>query len=95
MYYNEAILIYITSFLFLGNLIVTIMDTEGNSYVRNNTISHKEFETVGRIVKYLSTALNVINSTDWTLRRSAERFASFTKFGNVAVHSTLRTAAQR
>ncbi|HHT9159681.1 MAG TPA: phosphoenolpyruvate carboxykinase [Candidatus Brocadiaceae bacterium] len=55
----------------------------------------KEFETVGRIVKYLSTAPNVINSTDWTLRRSAERFASFTKFGNVAVHSTVKNRSAK
>ncbi len=55
----------------------------------------KEFEAVTRIVKYLSTAPNVINSTDWTLRRSAERFASFTKFGNVAVHSTVKNRSAK
>src|SRR3989337_3947307 len=50
----------------------------------------KEFEAVKRIVNYLSGSQNVINSTDWTIRRSAERFASFTKYGNVAVHSTVK-----
>ncbi|MBM4065834.1 MAG: phosphoenolpyruvate carboxykinase (GTP) [Planctomycetes bacterium] len=54
-----------------------------------------EFEAVHRIVKYFSGAPNVINSTDWTLRRSAERFASFTKFGNVAVHSTVKNRSAK
>lgn len=54
-----------------------------------------EFEVVNRIVKYFSGAPNVINSTDWTLRRSAERFASFTKFGNVAVHSTVKNRSAK
>ncbi|HHT9137575.1 MAG TPA: phosphoenolpyruvate carboxykinase [Candidatus Wunengus sp. YC60] len=55
----------------------------------------KEFEAVNRIVKYFAGAPNVINSTDWTLRRSAERFASFTKFGNVAVHSTVKNRSAK
>src|SRR3989304_8006999 len=55
----------------------------------------KEFEVVNRIVKYFSGAPNVINSTDWTLRRSAERFASFTEFGNVAVHSTVKNRSAK
>ena len=55
----------------------------------------KEFEVVNRIVKYFSGAPNVINSTDWTLRRSAERFAAFTKFGNVAVHSTVKNRSAK
>ncbi|MCR4321787.1 MAG: phosphoenolpyruvate carboxykinase [Candidatus Brocadiaceae bacterium] len=54
-----------------------------------------EFEVVNRIVKYFSGAPNVINSTDWTLRRSAERFAAFTKFGNVAVHSTVKNRSAK
>ena len=57
--------------------------------------SMKEFEVVNRIVKYFSGAPNVINSTDWTLRRSAERFASFTEFGNVAVHSTVKNRSAK
>ena len=55
----------------------------------------KEFEAVNRIVKYFAGAPNVINSTDWTLRRSAERFASLTKFGNVAVHSTVKNRSAK
>ncbi|MDN3514830.1 MAG: phosphoenolpyruvate carboxykinase [Candidatus Brocadia sp.] len=55
----------------------------------------KEFEGVNRIIEYLKGAPNVINSTDWTLRRSAERFASFTKFGNVAVHSTVKNRSAK
>ena len=55
----------------------------------------KEFDAVNRIVKYFSGAPNVINSTDWTLRRSAERFAAFTKFGNVAVHSTVKNRSAK
>ena len=55
----------------------------------------QEFEVVNRIVKYFSGAPNVINSTDWTLRRSAERFAAFTKFGNVAVHSTVKNRSAK
>ncbi len=59
------------------------------------SLPNNEFETVNRIVKYFSGAPNVINSTDWTLRRSAERFASFTKFGNVAVHSTVKNRSAK
>ncbi len=55
----------------------------------------KEFEAVKRIVSYLSGSQNVINSTDWTIRRSAERFASFTKYGNVAVHSTVKNRSAK
>lgn len=54
-----------------------------------------EFETVKRIVESFNGAPNVINSTDWTLRRSAERFASFTKFGNVAVHSSVKNRSAK
>src|SRR5574337_867166 len=55
----------------------------------------KEFQVVNRIIEYLKGAPNVINSKDWTLRRSAERFASFTKFGNVAVHSTVKNRSAK
>ncbi|MEK7296285.1 MAG: hypothetical protein AAB069_00155, partial [Planctomycetota bacterium] len=56
----------------------------------------KEFETVNRIVGYFNNNVpNIITSTDWTLRRSAERFASFTKFGNVAVHSTVKNRSAK
>ncbi|UJS18198.1 MAG: phosphoenolpyruvate carboxykinase [Candidatus Jettenia sp.] len=54
-----------------------------------------EFETVKRIVESFKESPNVINSTDWTLRRNAERFASFTKFGNVAVHSTVKNRSAK
>lgn len=57
--------------------------------------SVKEFQVVNRIIEYLKGAPNVINSTDWTLRRSAERCASFTKFGNVAVHSTVKNRSAK
>ena len=59
------------------------------------TPTMKEFEAVKRIVNYLSGSQNVINSTDWTIRRSAERFASFTKYGNVAVHSTVKNRSAK
>lgn len=59
------------------------------------TPTMKEFEVVKRIVNYLSGSQNVINSTDWTIRRSAERFASFTKYGNVAVHSTVKNRSAK
>ncbi|HHT9130270.1 MAG TPA: phosphoenolpyruvate carboxykinase (ATP), partial [Candidatus Brocadiaceae bacterium] len=55
----------------------------------------KEFEVVNRMIEYFKGAPNVINSADWTLRRSAERFASFTKFGNVAVHSTVKNRSAK
>lgn len=55
----------------------------------------KEFEIVNRMIGYLQSAPNVINSTDWTLRRSAERFATFTKFGNIAVHSTVKNRSAK
>ncbi len=55
----------------------------------------REFQVVSRIVEYLKGASNVISSRDWTLRRSAERFASFTKFGNVAVHSTVKNRSAK
>lgn len=54
-----------------------------------------EFDVVKRIVAYFTGAPNVISSTDWTLRRSAERLASFTKFGNVAVHSTVKNRSSK
>jgi len=58
--------------------------------------SIKEFEIVNKIVGYFNNNVpNVITSTDWTLRRSAERFASFTKFGNVAVHSTIKNRSAK
>ena len=38
--------------------------------------SVKEFEIVNKIVGYFNNNIpNVITSTDWTLRRSSERFA--------------------
>ena len=55
----------------------------------------KEFQVVSRIIEYLKGAQNVIHSRDWTLRRSAERFASFTKYGNVAVHSTVKNRSAK
>ncbi|TLD42609.1 MAG: Phosphoenolpyruvate carboxykinase [ATP] [Candidatus Jettenia ecosi] len=55
----------------------------------------EEFEVVKRIVESFKESPNVINSTDWTLRRSAERFASFTKFGNVAIHSTVKNRSAK
>lgn len=55
----------------------------------------EEFEVVKRIVEFFKESPNVINSTDWTLRRNAERFASFTKFGNVAVHSTVKNRSAK
>ncbi|MEK7732714.1 MAG: hypothetical protein AAB318_00745, partial [Planctomycetota bacterium] len=58
--------------------------------------SIKEFEIVNKIVGYFNNNVpNVITSTDWTLRRSAERFASFTKFGNVAVHSSVKNRSAK
>ena len=58
--------------------------------------SIKEFEIVNKIVGYFNNNVpNVIASTDWTLRRSAERFASFTKFGNVAVHSSVKNRSAK
>ncbi|OOP57592.1 MAG: hypothetical protein AYP45_02575 [Candidatus Brocadia carolinensis] len=59
------------------------------------TSSAKEFQTVNRIIEYLKGAQNVIHSRDWTLRRSAERCASFTKFGNVTVHSTVKNRSAK
>lgn len=55
----------------------------------------KEFQTVNRIIEYLKGAQNVVHSRDWTLRRSAERCASFTKFGNVTVHSTVKNRSAK
>lgn len=57
--------------------------------------SREEFHAVKRILEYLKDAPNVISSRDWTLRRSAERFASFTKFGNVAVHSAVKNRSAK
>lgn len=54
-----------------------------------------EFQIVNRIIECLKGAPNVMNSRDWTLRRSAERFASFTKFGNVSVHSTVKNRSAK
>lgn len=59
------------------------------------TSSAKEFQAVNRIIEYLKGAQNVIHSRDWTLRRSAERCASFTKFGNVTVHSTVKNRSAK
>jgi phosphoenolpyruvate carboxykinase (ATP) len=55
----------------------------------------KEFEVIKQIIASFNGAPNVMNSTDWTLRRSAERFASFTKFGNIAVHSTVKNRSAK
>lgn len=55
----------------------------------------KEFEVIKQIIESLNGAPNVVNSTDWTLRRNAERFASFTKFGNIAVHSTVKNRSAK
>ncbi|MCF6157563.1 MAG: phosphoenolpyruvate carboxykinase [wastewater metagenome] len=54
-----------------------------------------EFEVIKRITGYLQNASNVTTSTDWSLRRGAERFASFTKFGNMAVHSTVKNRSAK
>ncbi len=61
----------------------------------STTLPVREFDMVKRIVESLQGAQNVINSADWTLRRSAERFASFTRFGNVAVHSTVKNRSAK
>jgi len=54
-----------------------------------------EIQSINRMIEYLKKAPNVINATDWTLRRNAERFASFTKFGNIAVHSTVKNRSAK
>ncbi len=62
----------------------------------SSTPAHtEEFRVVNRIIEYLKNAPNVVHSRDWTLRRSAERIASFTKFGNVAVHSTVKNRSAK
>ncbi|MGQ3686149.1 MAG: phosphoenolpyruvate carboxykinase [Candidatus Loosdrechtia sp.] len=59
-------------------------------------ISHNdEWEIVKRIIGYFKNASNVLDFTDWTLRRNAERFASLTKFGNMAVHSTVKNRSAK
>ncbi len=63
--------------------------------ISTTPLNVKEFDMVRRIVESFRGAPNVINSTDWTLRRSAERFASFTKYGNVAVHSTVKNRSAK
>lgn len=55
----------------------------------------KEFQVVHRIIEYLKGAQNVTHSRDWTLRRSAEQCASYTKYGNVAVHSTVKNRSAK
>lgn len=55
----------------------------------------KEFQVVNRIIEYLKGAQNVTHSRDWTLRRSAEQCASYTKYGNVAVHSTVKNRSAK
>lgn len=55
----------------------------------------KEFQVVTRIIEYLKGAQNVTHSRDWTLRRSAEQCASYTKYGNVAVHSTVKNRSAK
>lgn len=59
------------------------------------TLSTKEFQVVNRIIEYLKGAQNVTHSRDWTLRRSAEQCASYTKYGNVAVHSTVKNRSAK
>ncbi|HHT9109695.1 MAG TPA: phosphoenolpyruvate carboxykinase domain-containing protein [Candidatus Brocadiaceae bacterium] len=63
--------------------------------ISTTPLNVKEFDMVRRILESFRGAPNVINSTDWTLRRSAERFASFTKYGNVAVHSTVKNRSAK
>lgn len=55
----------------------------------------KEFQVVHRIIEYLKGAQSVTHSRDWTLRRSAEQCASYTKYGNVAVHSTVKNRSAK
>lgn len=55
----------------------------------------KEFQVVNRIIEYLKGAQNVTHSRDWALRRSAEQCASYTKYGNVAVHSTVKNRSAK
>ncbi|MCC7210484.1 MAG: phosphoenolpyruvate carboxykinase (GTP) [Candidatus Brocadia sp.] len=55
----------------------------------------KEFQVVNRIIEYLKGAQSVTHSRDWTLRRSAEQCASYTKYGNVAVHSTVKNRSAK
>ncbi|BBO16703.1 conserved hypothetical protein [Candidatus Brocadia pituitae] len=55
----------------------------------------KEFQAVSRIIEYLKGAQNVTHSRDWILRRSAEQCASYTKYGNVAVHSTVKNRSAK
>lgn len=63
--------------------------------ISTTPLNVNEFDMVRRIVESFRGAPNVIHSTDWTLRRSAERFASFTKYGNVAVHSTVKNRSAK
>jgi phosphoenolpyruvate carboxykinase (ATP) len=63
--------------------------------ISTTPLNVKEFDMIRRILESFRGAPNVINSTDWTLRRSAERFASFTKYGNVAVHSTVKNRSAK
>ncbi|MCF6149054.1 MAG: phosphoenolpyruvate carboxykinase [Candidatus Kuenenia sp.] len=61
----------------------------------SNTSFENEIQSLSRMIEYLKGAPNVINSTDWTLRRNAERYASFTKFGNISVHSTVKNRSAK
>ena len=61
----------------------------------STTSFEDEIQSINRIVQYLKGAPNVINSTDWTLRRNAERHALFTQFGNIAVHSTVKNRSAK
>lgn len=61
----------------------------------STTLPIKDFGVIKQIIASLNAAPNVTSSTDWALRRSAERFASFTKFGNVAVHSTVKNRSAK
>ncbi|MBI4470361.1 MAG: phosphoenolpyruvate carboxykinase (ATP), partial [Acidobacteria bacterium] len=54
-----------------------------------------EFDAIERAIKYLRSGPNVSQPIDWELRRTAERFASITQFGNLAVHSTVRNRSAR
>jgi len=55
----------------------------------------KEFDIVNRIIEYIKNAPNVTSFADWALQNNAERFASFTKFGNIVVHSTVKNRSAK
>ncbi len=54
-----------------------------------------EFTVIRGIIDYLQTAPNTSQPTDWELRRNAERFATITEFGNLAVQSTVKNRSAR